>query len=129
MGQFLALVAMMASVLNAYCAVNCSLQSITQLPSAEPRVTDVNQAQHSCCPHGAPKPKEQKHHIPCPEPLAAASTDRAERGNASPDLILAMVVADLSHPCEPLTENAFLEPRLPSSWPSHSQTSSTSLRI
>ena len=129
LGQSLALVAMIASVLNAQCAVSCSLQSITQLPSSEPSGIDLNQEQHSCCPHGAPKPKEQKHQIPCPEPLPAASKDRAENGNASSDSILAMVVVSLSYRFELVISHTFLEPRLPSSWLSQSQTSSTSLRI
>lgn len=129
LGQFLALVAMMASVLNAQCAVSCTLKLVIHSPSSDLSAIDLNQTQHACCPHhGAPKPKEQKHSVPCPPPLPAASKDRSDHKNASTASILAIVAADISHGY-PLPGHVFIGPRLPSDWRSPSQPSAISLRI
>jgi len=119
LGHFLALVAMMASVLNAQCAVSCSLQS-------EPG--GINRTQHSCCPHqDTPKPKEHRHDVSCPQPLPAASKDRAEHTSASSGSIAAMAMADFSHQCRPLTAQTFLDPLQPADSPGLSQPPSISI--
>ncbi len=128
LGQSLALVAMMASVLNAQCVAFCSLKSTTQSPSSEASGIDLNQTQHSCCPHhGAPKPEERKHEVPCPPPLAAASKDRAEHASAIPDLTVALIAADFSHQYRRLTANTFSVPLSPPDWLGLSQFSSISV--
>ena len=56
--QYLALGAMMASVMNAQCAVSCALESITPTSVAQSDGAVVSEdSDHSCCPHpgtGAP---------------------------------------------------------------------------
>ena len=50
--QYLALGAMMASVMNAQCAVSCALESITPTSVAQSDGAVVSEASdHSCCPH------------------------------------------------------------------------------
>ena len=125
LGQSLALVAMMASVLNAQCAVSCSLKSTTQSPSSEPSGIDLDQTQHSCCPHhGAPTPKERKHEVPCPPPLPAASKDRAEHAIAISDSPVALIAVDFSHQYRRLTTDTFSVPLSPPDWLGLSQFSS-----
>ena len=50
--QYLALGAMMASVMNAQCAVSCALESITPTSVAQSDGAVVSEdSDHSCCPH------------------------------------------------------------------------------
>lgn len=62
-GKLCALVAMTASVFNAWCAVSCSLQAIT--------------SRHSCCQHErVPKPNQKD--APCPHPTLLTNAARME---------------------------------------------------
>src|SRR5258708_36915595 len=85
----LALIAMMASVINAQCAVSCSLQ------------VDPDPIHHACCPsQGAPKPGQQpKDEVPCPHP--APTADQARLNNNSANLDAVPIVVGLSHDCCP----------------------------
>src|SRR5260370_47807 len=49
--QSLALIAMMASVINAQCAVSCALQSIAGSPASHAARVDPDHTGHACCPH------------------------------------------------------------------------------
>lgn len=69
-GQFLAIVAVLASAINAQCAISCSMQTMTR--SAAGRTTSVHAPRtgHACCPEqNAPVPSDQnQHQQPCPDP-------------------------------------------------------------
>jgi hypothetical protein len=70
LGQFLAIVTMMASVVNAQCVVSCSFQSATRSPAPFASRVQSNRTAHSCCQHqGLPKQKQQKNDAPCPHPI------------------------------------------------------------
>ena len=131
LGQLLALVAIMASALNAQCAVSCSL--ITPALSSEPRSinagqSDADQSQHACCPHqSAPNPKQPRHNVPCPPPLPAASKDRAEQTNASSDSLGTTFELDFSHQCGPLAANGFIDHVAPAEPPTLKRRSSISI--
>ncbi len=102
MGQFLALVAMAASVVNGQCVVSCSLLS---------QPASFDEKAHACCPHeSAPNPKQQSHDAPCPPPLPAASKDRAERSSTSSDSTIVLIEADFSHQYRRLAANTFPDP-------------------
>lgn len=76
-GQFLAIVAVMASAINAQCALSCSMQG---MPGNGPHQTHSVRSQggaHACCPnrniptpHGEERPQQQQ---PCPIPVVTTS--------------------------------------------------------
>ena len=76
-GQFLAIVAVMASAINAQCVLACSLQGVTgNVPHEAHRVHSPRGA-HACCPqqnaptrHGKERPQQPQ---PCPVPLVITS--------------------------------------------------------
>ncbi len=93
LAQFFALFAMMVSVVNAQCAVSCEITAPS--PSKNSAGITVNQEQHACCPHeGAPEPKQGKEKVPCPQPLPAASKDRAVQSDTGVDLMLTVLLTD-----------------------------------
>ncbi len=110
LGQSLALIAMMASVIIAQCAVSCSLQSIAGSPASHASRVDADRTGHACCPHrGAPKPKQQKDGIPCPHPVPAADDARLSNSSASFNPIPAVIVTGLSHEYRPQLAEIDLE--------------------
>ncbi len=96
--QLFALVAMMVSVVNAQCAVSCEIAAPSaSRNSAGIAAISVDQEQHGCCPHeGAPEPKQGKPNVPCPQPLPAASQDRAGQSDAGVDSMLTVLLTDSS---------------------------------
>ena len=111
LGQSLALMAMIASVINALCAVSCSLQSIAGSPPSHARRVDSDGAGHACCPNqGVPKPKQQKREVPCPHQVPAA--DNARRNNSSTGFtaIPAAVEVGLSLQYCPQLAGRYLDP-------------------
>jgi len=71
-GKTLALVAVLASALNAQCAVSCSLGAFAAVTPTAARGFEQNRSAHACCP-GSAKSKPQQHkgsaHQPCSDPL------------------------------------------------------------
>jgi hypothetical protein len=106
LGQSLALIAMMAPVINAKCAVSCTLQSIAGSPASHASRVDSDRTGHACCPHqGVPKPKQQKDEIPCPHPVQAADEARLNNTSASFNTMPAVVVVGSSNEyCRQLAE-------------------------
>lgn len=100
-GQSLALIAMMASVVNAQCAASCSLYTIA--------ATLVDQTSHSCCPRqDEPKPEQHKDQVPCPHPAPASAEARINNSIASFNPIPAAIVASLGHEIRPQLPETFL---------------------
>ena len=119
LGQFLALVAMTASVVNAQCVVSCSL--LTQPVSFDEKA-------HACCPHeSAPNPNRQRHNASCPPLLPAASKDRAEQTKTTIHSLTATVELDFNHPYDPLAANSFIDRAPPSEPPTLRRPSSISI--
>src|SRR6266849_1439095 len=88
LGHFLALAAMTASVINAQCAVSCSLHSNTPSPSSK-----TGRSDHSCCPHkGAPSPMQPKDGDPCQHPEAVADGIRLQYSVGCTSIPLEIVV-------------------------------------
>lgn len=111
LGQSLALIAMMVSVINAQCALSCSLPSIAGSP-ASPHASpvDPDRTGHACCPHqGVPKPKQQKDEVPCPHPIPAADEARLNKSSASFNAIPAVVVVGLGHQYCPELAETYLD--------------------
>ncbi len=75
-GQFLAIIAVMASAINAQCALSCSMQGT---PGKAPHQAHIVRSQgdaHACChnrhtpaPQGEEQPQQQQ---PCPIPVVTA---------------------------------------------------------
>jgi hypothetical protein len=74
-GQILAIVAVMASVVNAQCDLSCSLQAMTRPVAAGAGSIKSTHAGHPCCPpEQVPEPSDQHpHQQPCPDPLPVVS--------------------------------------------------------
>ncbi len=93
LGQFLAIVTMMASVVNAQCVVSCSFQSGTRSPAPQASRVESNRTGHTCCKHqGVPKQKQQKDDAPCPHPILTNEA-RLENKSGSFNSVAAVVVA------------------------------------
>jgi hypothetical protein len=106
LGHFLALAAMTASVLNAQCAVSCSLHSNTPSPSSE-----TGRSDHSCCPHkGAPAPTQQKDGDPCHHSVAAADEVRLKNSGISFSSIPLAIVVGWSYEYGPQFPKTHLDP-------------------
>jgi hypothetical protein len=83
LGHFLALAAMTASVINAQCAVSCSLHSSSRSPSSEASPANLGGSDHSCCPHRrAPGPTQPKDN-PCHRTVAIADNVRLNDNSIS----------------------------------------------
>ena len=107
-GQSLALIAMMASVINAQCAVSCSLQSIAGSTASHANRLDPDRAGHACCPqHRVPKPKQQQDEAPCPHP-PPVSEARLNNSSASFNTMQAVVVDALSNEYRPQLSETYL---------------------
>lgn len=110
LGQFLALVTMMASVINAQCVVSCSLQTVTRSSASQASRVETSRAGHSCCKHrGAPEQKQKKDDVACPHPAPTADEARLENNGSSFNLIPAMVVA-ISDQYRPLVSETYPGP-------------------
>jgi hypothetical protein len=111
--QSLALIAMMASVINAQCAVSCSVQSIAGSPTSHASQVDPDRTGHACCPHrGVPEPKQQKDEVPCPHPAPAADEARLNISSASLNTIPPVVEIGLSHEHSRQLAETYLDPRI-----------------
>jgi hypothetical protein len=75
LGQILAVVAVMASAVNAQCDLSCSLQAMTRPAAPEAGSIKATHAGHPCCPaQQVPQPSDQhRHQQPCPDPLPVVS--------------------------------------------------------
>jgi hypothetical protein len=77
-GQFLAIIAVMASAINAQCAVSCLLQPVTMRSAGhEAKSVQAPRNLHPCCPgqntaapHGKERHQQQQ---PCPIPIVTTS--------------------------------------------------------
>jgi hypothetical protein len=93
--RVLALIAMMACIVNAQCAVSCSLQPIAASSATHESAADPNLADHECCPHpGAPQPKQQKNKVPCPH--AGPPANDVALGKSGITLIPGVVAAGVA---------------------------------
>jgi hypothetical protein len=111
LGQSLALIAMVTSVINAQCAVSCSLQSFAGSPASQASRIDPDYTGHACCPHqGLPKPKQQKDEVPCPHPVRAAAEARLSNSSASFKVIPAAVEVGSSQEYGPQLAETCLDP-------------------
>jgi hypothetical protein len=71
-GQFLAMIAMVASAVNAQCALSCLAQMPAQHSAIHASAHETNS--HACCSHGKmPDRKQQPSEQPCPTPLPSVS--------------------------------------------------------
>jgi hypothetical protein len=72
-GQFLAIMAVMASAINAQCALSCSMQGMKGDAPQQAQIVRQHGGAHACCPdQHAPEPngKEQpRQQQPCPTPV------------------------------------------------------------
>lgn len=75
-GQFLAIVAVMASAVNAQCALSCSMQGMTGNVPHQAHIVPSRSGAHACCPaqntpapDGKELPQQQQ---PCPIPVVTA---------------------------------------------------------
>jgi hypothetical protein len=75
-GQFLAIVAVMASAVNAQCALSCSMQGMTGNAPHQAHIAPSRSGAHACCPaqnapapNGKELPQQQQ---PCPIPVVTA---------------------------------------------------------
>lgn len=106
LGQLLALFAILASAINAQCALSCSLLlEIRSVPKQG--VTQASPAGHACCSkgRGAANKQQEQPIAPCPHPLPSISNAvelSPIQGVAAPDWV-AEVVGRASAPL------AFLE--------------------
>jgi hypothetical protein len=108
-GQSLALIAMVASVINAQCALSCSLQSIAGPTASHASRVDPDRTGHACCPHqGVPKPKQQTNEGPCPNPAPAA--DQVRLNKTRLNMIPAVIVASLIREYCPQLAETYLDP-------------------
>lgn len=77
-GQFLALIAVMASVLNAQCALSCSMQEVSktgQNQASFVESADMGHAGHECCPgETTPKPTKDDKSRSCSDPLLTTNS-------------------------------------------------------
>jgi hypothetical protein len=78
LGKVLALVAMMASVVNAQCAMSCSLQSGNP-PTVAPKPIVMDVTTHACCPDQVPDSRRTPN---CPHPLSHTDEARIENNVA-----------------------------------------------
>jgi hypothetical protein len=69
-GNILALIAVMASAINAQCALTCSLQALSSVAPTEAQMVQPNLAGHACCPRSKQtEPTKEKSPKPCSDPL------------------------------------------------------------
>src|SRR5579883_1908795 len=74
-GQFLAMIAMVASAVNAQCALSCFAQASPSPATIHAAAHHSNPA-HSCCSHGKSSDrKERKNEQPCPTSLPGVSAN------------------------------------------------------
>lgn len=112
LGQFLALIAMMVSVINAQCVVSCALQSIAGSPASHASPVDPDRTRHACCRHqGVPKPKHQKGEVPCPHPIPPSDEARLNNAGTSFNTIPAEVVIGFSNEYRPQLAETYLDLR------------------
>jgi hypothetical protein len=77
-GHILALVTMMALVINAQCLVSCSIQAVPGPVSAPSSQVLVHEKGHACCPHPGPSNTHGKSDSPCRHPLTQSDAARLE---------------------------------------------------
>ena len=98
LGHFLALTAMTASVINAQCAMSCSLHSDSRSPSSEASPPNLGGSDHSCCPHRrAPGPMQPKGGNPCHRTVAIADGVRLNDNRISFNSMPLAIVVGPSH--------------------------------
>ncbi len=72
-GQFLALIAVMASALNAQCALSCSMQALPQTAPTQANILEsaaAGHVGHGCCPgETTPRPTKDDRSRQCSDPL------------------------------------------------------------
>lgn len=77
-GQFLAMIALMASAVNAQCAVSCLFNNASRAEHTRPVSVQPFHTGHACCPNQkAPGPGDQQRRQPCPNPAATVSNNVA----------------------------------------------------
>jgi hypothetical protein len=97
--QILALVTMAVSVVNAQCAMSCSLLSMV-----------ASSPDHSCCPHHR-SPDRQAPGNPCDKTVAHADAARLEFDGAAVSIVVpvAATVASLPDFLSPLTWHSYAD--------------------
>lgn len=106
--QILALVTMMASVVNAQCAISCSLLSMGE-PSRASHVL-VEQKEHSCCPHHG-SPNRQAPGTPCGQTTTHTDAARLESNGAVVCIVMPVVatVRTFAEVLPPLKSNPYAD--------------------
>src|ERR1700680_615036 len=128
LGHFLALAAMTASVINAQCAVSCSLHSNSRSLSSEANPIKSGRSDHSCCPHqGRPGPMQPKDSNPCHHPVTTADEARLKNSSISFNSIPLAIVVGWSHVYSPQFAKTQLDPPTVTHSPSLSQPSLLSI--
>ena len=93
LGQFLAIMTMMASVINAQCIMSCAFQSGTSSRAPQASRVESNRAGHTCCNRqGVPKQKQRKDDAPCRHP-ALTHEARLENKTGGFNSVAAVVLA------------------------------------
>jgi hypothetical protein len=77
LGKTLALIAMMASVINAQCAMSCSLQTFGNSAAAESKPALVHAETHACCPRHDSNSQQAPGNT-CPRPTSHSDEVRLE---------------------------------------------------
>jgi hypothetical protein len=81
LGQFLAIITLLASVLNTQCVASCLLRNPTDLA--------VNTSAHSCCPH---ERTPQKKKDSCPHLALTADQDLVETVSGLDPVVIAIAL-------------------------------------
>ncbi|SRR6266699_1644488 len=83
LGKVFALAAMMVSIINAQCAISCSIQSLRgSTPVVQSSGALIHGASHACCPHGVPSPKQSPDNT-CPHPVTHTDEARVENNDGA----------------------------------------------
>jgi hypothetical protein len=72
LGKILALIAVMASAINAQCVLSCSLLALPLSTPDEARIVQPVHSGHACCPgseQSKPDKEKERAHQPCSDPL------------------------------------------------------------
>ena len=73
-GQFVAIIAVMATAINAQCALSCSLQLAKRITPHQASSVESSRPSHPCCPvKKSPVPEKQNGNTLCPDAVPALS--------------------------------------------------------
>jgi len=104
LAQILAVVTMMASIVNAQCAISCSFLSTVESSRASQVLG--GQEDHSCCPHHG-SPDRQPPGTPCDHTTTRADAARLEINGVAAPIVVPVVATVRAFPefLSPLTSD------------------------